>query len=115
MSDLASPLLVTMGDEAHAYICFCALMKRLHSNFLLDGIVMTLKFQHLAEGLLYYDPEFYAYLKSHQVSSYIQNMNSIYDLDAVMFVAVCSFRQLLHKYGLDEFTGRGYRCLYDSF
>jgi hypothetical protein len=70
MSDLASPLLVTMGDEAHAYICFCALMKRLHSNFMLDGIVMTLKFQHLAEGLLYYDPEFYAYLKSHQVSSY---------------------------------------------
>ncbi|KAJ4436482.1 hypothetical protein ANN_16513 [Periplaneta americana] len=66
MSDLASPLLVTMGDEAHAYICFCALMKRLHTNFLLDGIVMTLKFQHLAEGLLYYDPEFYAYLKSHQ-------------------------------------------------
>ncbi|PNF40986.1 hypothetical protein B7P43_G08832 [Cryptotermes secundus] len=66
MSDLASPLLVTMGDEAHAYICFCALMKRLHSNFLLDGVVMTLKFQHLAEGLLCYDPEFYAYLKSHQ-------------------------------------------------
>ncbi|KDR13484.1 TBC1 domain family member 25, partial [Zootermopsis nevadensis] len=66
MSDLASPLLVTMGDEAHAYICFCALMKRLHSNFMLDGIVMTLKFQHLSEGILYYDPEFYAYLKSHQ-------------------------------------------------
>jgi hypothetical protein len=68
MSDLASPLLVTMGDEAHAYICFCALMKRLHSNFMLDGIIMTLKFQHLAEGLLYYDPDFYAYLKSHQVT-----------------------------------------------
>lgn len=66
MSDLASPLLVTMGDEAHAYICFCALMKRLHSNFMLDGIVMTLKFQHLAEGLLHYDREFYSYLQSHQ-------------------------------------------------
>jgi GTPase-activating protein len=74
MSDLASPLLVTMGDEAHAYICFCALMKRLHSNFMLDGIVMTLKFQHLAEGLLYYDPDFYAYLKSHQVSNTIYRM-----------------------------------------
>ncbi|CAG2053891.1 unnamed protein product [Timema podura] len=66
MSDLASPLLVTMGDEAHAYICFCALMRRLKPNFLLDGITMTLKFQHLAEGLMYYDPEFYSYLKSHQ-------------------------------------------------
>lgn len=66
MSDLASPLLVTMGDEAHAYICFCSLMARLKPNFMLDGITMTLKFQHLTEGLTYYDPEFYAYLKLHQ-------------------------------------------------
>ncbi|KAK4879732.1 hypothetical protein RN001_007878 [Aquatica leii] len=66
MSDLASPLLVTMGDEAHAYICFCALMSRLSSNFMLDGIAMTQKFTHLAEGLMYYDPEFYNYLKMHQ-------------------------------------------------
>ncbi|KAJ1519973.1 hypothetical protein ONE63_004205 [Megalurothrips usitatus] len=66
MSDLASPLLVTMGDEAHAYICFCALMSRLRPNFMLDGMAMTLRFQHLGDGLLYYDPEFYAYLKSRQ-------------------------------------------------
>lgn len=66
MSDLASPLLVTMNDEAHAYICFCALMNRLAPNFLLDGITMTKRFQHLADGLQYYDPEFYAYLKSNQ-------------------------------------------------
>ncbi|XP_065164957.1 TBC1 domain family member 25 [Atheta coriaria] len=66
MSDLASPLLVTMGDEAHAYICFCALMSRLSINFMIDGIAMTQKFTHLAEGLLYYDLEFYNYLKSHQ-------------------------------------------------
>ena len=68
MSDLLSPLLVTMNDESHAYICFCALMQRLKKNFLSDGIAMTQKFQHLSEGLLYYDPEFYAYLKRHQVS-----------------------------------------------
>ncbi|CAH1117480.1 unnamed protein product [Phaedon cochleariae] len=66
MSDLASPLLVTMNDEAHAYICFCALMQRLCTNFMIDGIAMTQKFTHLAEGLMYYDPEFYNYLKSHQ-------------------------------------------------
>ncbi|KAI8428058.1 hypothetical protein MSG28_002346 [Choristoneura fumiferana] len=66
MSDLASPLLVTMGDEAHAYICFCALMARLYSNFLLDGETMTLKFAHLTESLQVYDPDFYAYLKSQQ-------------------------------------------------
>ena len=67
MSDLASPLLVTMGNEAHAYICFCSLMRRLSSNFLIDGITMTQRFQHLSDGLLYYDPTFYAYLKAHQV------------------------------------------------
>ncbi|XP_013182893.2 uncharacterized protein LOC106129013 [Amyelois transitella] len=66
MSDLASPLLVTMGDEAHAYICLCALMARLYPNFLLDGEAMTLKFSHLTESLQVYDPDFYTYLKSQQ-------------------------------------------------
>lgn len=66
MSDLASPLLVTMGDEAHAYICLCALMARLFPNFLLDGEAMTLKFTHLTESLQVYDPDFYNYLKSQQ-------------------------------------------------
>lgn len=66
MSDLASPILVTMKDEAHAYVCFCALMKRLKPNFMIDGKAMTLKFQHLTEVLQYYDPVFYNYLKHHQ-------------------------------------------------
>ncbi|KAJ8729303.1 hypothetical protein PYW08_000884 [Mythimna loreyi] len=66
MSDLASPLLVTMGDEAHAYICLCALMTRLYPNFLLDGEAMTVKFTHLTESLQVYDPDFYNYLKSQQ-------------------------------------------------
>ena len=65
MSDLASPLLVTIGEEAHAYLCFVALMQRMRPNFLLDGVAMTTKFQHLSEGLMYYDPEFYTYLKLH--------------------------------------------------
>ena len=74
MSDLASPLLVTMNDEAHAYICFCALMNRLAPNFLLDGITMTKRFQHLADGLQHYDPDFYAYLKSYQVFTFCVNI-----------------------------------------
>ncbi|CAN8026101.1 unnamed protein product, partial [Ixodes persulcatus] len=63
MSDLASPILVTMRDEAHAYVCFCALMRRLGGNFNLDGAAMTLKFQHLSELLQHFDPVFYEYLK----------------------------------------------------
>ena len=54
MSDLASPILVTMGDEAHAYICFTALMERMKPNFMLDGVAMTTKFQHLSEGFIAY-------------------------------------------------------------
>ncbi len=63
MSDLASPLLVVMRDEAQAYICFCALMQRVRGNFMCDGRVMTRKFQHLSDLLQFYDPVFYEYLR----------------------------------------------------
>ncbi|KHJ43379.1 hypothetical protein D918_06614 [Trichuris suis] len=63
MSDLASPLLVVMNNEALAYICFCALMKRLRRNFQLNGRMMTRKFKDLCELLEHYDPGFYEYLR----------------------------------------------------
>uniref|UniRef100_A0A0K2TQC7 TBC1 domain family member 25like [Nasonia vitripennis] n=1 Tax=Lepeophtheirus salmonis TaxID=72036 RepID=A0A0K2TQC7_LEPSM len=65
MSDLLAPLLVIMLDEPQSYIVFCALMKRLKNNFLSDGKSMTKKFNHLSEGIMFYDPEFFAYLKLH--------------------------------------------------
>lgn len=55
-----------MCDEEQAYICFCSIMKRLNTNFMIDGIAMTQKFAHLSEGLQFYDPEFYDYLKMQQ-------------------------------------------------
>ena len=36
MSDLASPLLAVMRDEAEAFWCFAALMERLQANFHTD-------------------------------------------------------------------------------
>ena len=66
MSDMASPILVTMCDEAQAYICFCGLMSRMKYNFMIDGIAMTKKFAHLSEALQIYDIEFYNYLKHQQ-------------------------------------------------
>ncbi|CAO1346858.1 unnamed protein product [Diamesa hyperborea] len=66
MSDIASPLLVTMCDEAQAYICFCAIMSRMKNNFMIDGIAMTQNFAHLSEAIQYYDMEFYNYLKLQQ-------------------------------------------------
>ena len=63
MSDLASPLLVVQKDEAYAYMCFCGLMNRMQSNFLLDGTAMTYKFRHLKLLLQHNDLEFYNYLQ----------------------------------------------------
>lgn len=63
MSDIASPILFVMDNEAHAYICFCSLMQRLRNNFLDDGTVMSIKFKHLALLVKYHDTAFYEYLK----------------------------------------------------
>ncbi|XP_071961108.1 uncharacterized protein [Antedon mediterranea] len=63
MSDLASPILYVMQDEAQAYLCFVGLMKRLHGNFLMDGKTMSVKFLHLTELIKVTDPEFYNYLR----------------------------------------------------
>lgn len=62
MSDIASPILAVMDNEAHAFICFCGIMKRLEGNFRPDGQLMSIKFQHLKLLLQYSDPEFYSYL-----------------------------------------------------
>lgn len=64
MSDIASPILAVMDNEAHTFICFCGIMKRLEGNFRQDGQLMSVKFQHLKLLLQYSDPEFYAYLVS---------------------------------------------------
>ncbi|TRY93485.1 hypothetical protein DNTS_011700 [Danionella cerebrum] len=64
MSDIASPILAVMDNEAHAFICFCGIMKRLEGNFRPDGQLMSVKFQHLKLLLQYSDPEFYGYLVS---------------------------------------------------
>ncbi|EDO42591.1 predicted protein, partial [Nematostella vectensis] len=62
MSDLASPILVVMNDEALAYTCFCALMARMKSHFLLDSRTVTQKFDHLSMLLQKTDPQYYKYL-----------------------------------------------------
>ncbi|XP_015255614.1 PREDICTED: TBC1 domain family member 25 isoform X1 [Cyprinodon variegatus] len=64
MSDIASPILAVMDNEAHSFICFCGIMKRLEGNFRPDGQLMSIKFQHLKLLLQYSDSEFYNYLVS---------------------------------------------------
>ncbi|XP_063289213.1 TBC1 domain family member 25 [Pelobates fuscus] len=64
MSDIASPILAVMDNEAHAFICFCGIMKRLEGNFHMDGECMSVKFSHLKLLLRYSDPDFSSYLVS---------------------------------------------------
>ncbi|XP_037076236.1 LOW QUALITY PROTEIN: TBC1 domain family member 25-like [Pollicipes pollicipes] len=66
MSDLVSPVLYVLQNEAQAYVGFCGLMRRLKPNFDMDGLAMTVRFQHLTEALQFYDPEFFEYLKDRQ-------------------------------------------------
>lgn len=65
MSDLCSPILLAIRNEADTYICFAALMRRLTPNF--DGDeCMAKKFDLLRKLLRYYDPEFFDYLEQQQ-------------------------------------------------
>ena len=66
MSDLAAPLLFVMRDEAQAYICFCALMRRLKPNFSPDGVQVARLFADLSSAVLAYHPKFYQYLCDQQ-------------------------------------------------
>lgn len=45
MSDLVSPILTVMNNEAQAYICFCGLMRRMKGNFSSHGKTMSKKFK----------------------------------------------------------------------
>lgn len=63
MSDIASPILMVMNNEPHAYVCFCGAMNRLEKNFDSAGEVMLKKFEHLSILMKYHDIEYYEYLK----------------------------------------------------
>nr|XP_002131277.1 TBC1 domain family member 25-like [Ciona intestinalis] len=63
MSDIVSPILVVMNNEAQAYICFCGAMTRIQENFSRDGLTMSTKFKHLAMLTAHYDIEFFNYLQ----------------------------------------------------
>lgn len=67
MSDLCSPILLAIQNEADTYICFTALMRRLSANFNGDEC-MANKFELLRSLVQHYDPEFYNYLEQQQAS-----------------------------------------------
>ncbi|XP_021239096.1 TBC1 domain family member 25 [Numida meleagris] len=62
MSDVAAPLLAVLDDEAQAFLCFCALMRRLGPRFRPGGRGLARAFSHLRRLLRRADPPFWAFL-----------------------------------------------------
>ena len=69
MCDLASPLLAVQDNEPHAYLLFCSLMQRAKCNFSFDSSAISVKFDHLTQLLIHFDPDFYEYLRENQVDN----------------------------------------------
>ena len=62
MSDLLSPLLYVLKDEALAYICFCSLMARCSQNFQITSDSITAKIRLLAALIQRFDPQLWSCL-----------------------------------------------------
>ena len=63
LSDLLSPILFVLKNEALAYICFCSLMRRCIENFDINSTTISSKISLLNALLQRYDPKFFEYLK----------------------------------------------------
>lgn len=62
MSDLLSPILYVMSNEADAFWCFVSFMESMGKNFDLDQGGMKKQLQQLIELEKAVDPEMYSYL-----------------------------------------------------
>lgn len=70
MSDLASPLLYVMRDEAEAFWCFAALMDRLEGNFHTDQRGMHSQLLALQKLVRVLDPQLHAFLEAKDCLNY---------------------------------------------
>lgn len=64
MSDLLSPILYIMQDEAIAFWCFVNLMDRMESNFSDDSTGMQSQLTALQKLVQLVDPEVHAFLEA---------------------------------------------------
>ncbi|XP_034243519.1 TBC1 domain family member 15 [Thrips palmi] len=65
MSDLLSPILQLMSNEADTFWCFAGFMERVCTNFDMDQAGMKLQLQQLHTLLSVLDPQFTQYLDRH--------------------------------------------------
>lgn len=70
MSDLATPILYVMRDEATAFWCFAHLMERMEANFSVDCTGMHTQLAALDSLLALVDPELHAALKAKDCTNF---------------------------------------------
>ena len=71
MSDLASPVLYIMRDEALAFWCFVLLMERMEGNFKSDSTSMKEQLQALQQLMQIVDPELHAFIEEAESQDYL--------------------------------------------
>lgn len=64
MSDLLSPLLYVLKDEAQAYVCFCVCMKRLKTNFSIFSDTIESNIRLLSLLLKEYCPKLWSHFEN---------------------------------------------------
>lgn len=71
MSNLASLLLYAQGNEGMAYVCLCALMRRLTPKFCPphDQVMMITQMQHLHDLLVFTDYKMAQFLRMHNLGN----------------------------------------------
>ncbi|DBB08963.1 TPA: hypothetical protein ACH3X3_007597 [Trebouxia sp. C0006] len=70
MSDLASPILYIMRDEAEAFWCFTALMRRLEGNFQQDSMAMHGQLLALRKLVQLLDPPMHVFMEAKSCLNY---------------------------------------------
>lgn len=70
MSDLASPILYVMRDEAVAFWCFASLMERMEANFHTDCTGMQAQLGALGSLVKLTDPQLHAFLAAKDCTNF---------------------------------------------
>lgn len=65
MSDLLSPILYLIGDEAAAFWCFVGFMEKVFRNFDEDQAGMKIQLSKMRTLLEFANPKLFRYLKNH--------------------------------------------------
>lgn len=92
MSDLLSPILYIMKNEADSFWCFAGLLERMGVNFEMDQQGMKTQLQHLYTLLHFATPQLAEYLESHESG----NLYFCFRWLLILFKREFKFHDIMH-------------------